>query len=101
MERLNEIREWVIQTQLQYDQTLEIMEYTDESKTEIHVKMVKPYLTWFNRKVTEVAEGNIKTDFALKVMNDYKNNPKNQYFQCFHWNLPLLKNSKLETESKI
>ena len=75
MERLNEIREWVIQTQLQYDQTLEIMEYTDESKTEIHVKMVKPYLTWFNRKVTEVAEGNIKTDFALKVMNDYKNNP--------------------------
>ena len=89
MERLNEIREWVIQTQLQYDQTLEIMEYTDESKTEIHVKMVKPYLTWFNRKVTEIAEGNIKTDFALKVMNDYKNNPNSMTAKQHEYALKL------------
>ena len=89
MERLNEIREWVIQTQLQYDQTLEIMEYTDESKTEIHVKMVKPYLTWFNRNVTEVAEGNIKTDFALKVMNDYKNNPNSMTAKQHEYALKL------------
>ena len=96
MERLNEIREWVIQTQLQYDQTLEIMEYTDESKTEIHVKMVKPYLTWFNRKVTEVAEGNIKTDFALKVMNDYKNNPNSMTAKQHEdaWKLRIINNMK-------
>ena len=98
MEILNEIREWVIQTQLQYDQTLEIMEYTDESKTEIHVKMVKPCLTWFNRKVTEVAEGNIKTDFALKVMNDYKNNPNSMTAKQHEYALKLriINNMKLK-----
>ena len=89
MERLNEIRKWFIETQLQYDQTLEIMEYTDESKTEIHVKMVKPYLTWFNRNVTEVAEVNIKTDFALKVMNDYKNNPNSMTAKQHEYALKL------------
>ena len=75
MVRLNEIREWVIQTQLQYDQTLEIMEYTDESKNEIHVKITSPWLKGFHENGKEVREGNVKTDFVLKLMNDYKNNP--------------------------
>ena len=75
MERLNEIREWFIETQLQYEQTLEIMEYADESKSEIHIKMIKPWLKGFHENGKEVADGNVKTDFALKVMSDYKNNP--------------------------
>ena len=98
MERLNEIRKWVIETQLQYDQTLEIMEYADESKAEIHVKLVKHCLSWFNRNITEVAEGNIKTDFALKVMNDYKNNPNSMTAKQHEdaWKLRIINNMKLK-----
>ena len=97
MERLNEIREWVIQTQLQYDQTLEIMEYTDESKTEIHVKMVKP-CTGFYDGYTDIQDGNVKTDFVLKVMNDYKNNPNSMTAKQHEYALKLriINNMKLK-----
>ena len=97
MEILNEIREWVIQTQLQYDQTLEIMEYTDESKTEIHVKMVKP-CTGFYDGYTDIQDGNVKTDFVLKVMNDYKNNPNSMTAKQHEYALKLriINNMKLK-----